>query len=351
MLAALTARAVAQETDPTILDAIASVSSEDIDADVRVLAGVENSPSGMIESRFYTHPHHAWARDYLIGRMEKAGLSVALESFDCGAGDCANLIVELPGEEDPGAIWLVGAHYDSTNGEDAADPAPGAVDNASGTSIVLQTLTILSQYRFRDTIRFVLFDAEEVGLVGSTAHATAAEAAGEDIRLMFNIDVPGWRVPGINAAFASSDWPSWPDLQQFNALARAYPCGTTLVGVPLPSNDSANMRPFWNAGYRAFMLGSLFSLTGKMNTADDVYAEFNLEQNASDACLTVAYLAERAGILDDGPDDDADDDDADDDDTDDDVDDDADDDAAPDDDAADDVTGDDDNDDGEGCGC
>ena len=286
-----------EQPNPLILDAFESVSIDEITVDARILTGETEYDGEFIVSRDIYHPHHALALEYLEIRLEGLGFSVWVEEFYCAAqAECSNLIVEIPGTKNPDAIWIVGAHFDSTNGSDPGEPAAGAVDNASGVIIVLQTLAALRDYSYNDTIRFILFDAEEIGLVGSEFHAGEANKRGEDIRLMINLDTPGWRLGEINETFSSSDIPSWPDLQLMNLIAPRYPTGTNHVGVPMPSNDSSDMGPFWDEGYHGFMIGSLFALTGWMNTGLDTFEKLDLEQCANVSRLVIAYLGERAII-------------------------------------------------------
>jgi len=60
-----------------------------------------------------------------------------------------------------GEILYVTAHYDSV------PFAPGANDNASGTSMMLEFARILRGYNVDKEVRFIAFGAEEIGLVGS----------------------------------------------------------------------------------------------------------------------------------------------------------------------------------------
>ena len=41
--------------------------------------------------------------------------------------------------------------------------APGADDNGSGSTAVLEAARVMSPYTFRNTVRFSLFGAEEIG--------------------------------------------------------------------------------------------------------------------------------------------------------------------------------------------
>ncbi|MCX8104179.1 MAG: M20/M25/M40 family metallo-hydrolase, partial [Candidatus Bipolaricaulota bacterium] len=65
-------------------------------------------------------------------------------------------------------------------------------DNASGSSAVLEAARILSQYKFKHTIRFVLFTGEEQGLVGSRAYAGKLASEGVQILGVFNMDMIGY---------------------------------------------------------------------------------------------------------------------------------------------------------------
>ena len=331
--------ALTQDRDERIREAIGAVSESELTDDALALTGHLPVADEWIESRHVRHPDHAVAMAYLEDRLDEIGVAVVEEPFDC-SGDCANLVVELPGSLTPERIWLVGAHFDSTNGVDPQAPAEGAVDNASGVVVALQALSALSAYETADTLRFVFFDAEEIGLVGSAHHAGAARDRGDEIACMLNFDVPGWRSGGIDAAFANSNADSWPVLERMIHVPERYDVGTNLIGVPTDLIDTADMASFWDEGYCGLMVGSLYELTGWMNTAQDTYDKLDTEQCANVARLLVAFLSEEAGLIGPRPPDDAgDDDDSSDDD------DDADDDAAGDENGG----GDDENDD-DACG-
>ena len=72
------------------------------------------------------------------------------------------------------------------------DVAPGADDNASGTAAVLEAARVLSQYRFKHTLRFVTFAAEEQGLIGSYYYVAEARSAGTPIGGAINLDMIAW---------------------------------------------------------------------------------------------------------------------------------------------------------------
>ena len=86
-----------------------------------------------------------------------------------------NLVATLPGTEDSGRAYLLSGHYDSINSDvrDFDGTAPGANDDGSGTAAMLEACRALAGERLPATVIFVAYDGEEMGLLGSTAHAKA----------------------------------------------------------------------------------------------------------------------------------------------------------------------------------
>lgn len=96
-------------------------------------------------------------------------------------------------------IFLVTGHYDSRNSENenTTDPAPGANDDGSGTSVSLECARVLSKHKFPATIIFLTVAGEEQGLDGSTHFAKMAKAEGWQLEGVLNNDIVGGnRTPG-----------------------------------------------------------------------------------------------------------------------------------------------------------
>jgi carboxypeptidase Q len=87
-------------------------------------------------------------------------------TFSDGPVETANAVGEIRGREHPDEILVVGAHLDSW------DLSEGATDNGVGSVSVLGAAEAIlrSGQRPRRTIRFVLFNGEEQGLLGSYAY-------------------------------------------------------------------------------------------------------------------------------------------------------------------------------------
>jgi len=106
-----------------------------------------------------------------------------------------NVYAVLKGTDPENAkrIVLVTGHYDSRNSDtfDATGIAPGANDDASGTSVSLECARVLSQMKFPGTIIFLTVAGEEQGLNGSTHFAKMAKEQGWNIEAALNNDIVG----------------------------------------------------------------------------------------------------------------------------------------------------------------
>lgn len=122
----------------------------------------------------------------LLQRLSgKSDVTLKIETYDSfESGISRNVVGELKGTRFPDEYVVIGGHMDSH------DVAPGAVDNASGTTCVVETARLLGRQadNVERTIRFVSFGAEEVGLLGSYHHTEAHADDMAAIRFMLNLD-------------------------------------------------------------------------------------------------------------------------------------------------------------------
>jgi Peptidase family M28 len=88
---------------------------------------------------------------------------------------------------------LVTGHYDSRNStnENTHDPAPGANDDASGTSVSIESARVLSKLKFPSSIIFLTVAGEEQGLNGSRHFAQLAKSQGWNLEAVLNNDIVG----------------------------------------------------------------------------------------------------------------------------------------------------------------
>jgi Zn-dependent M28 family amino/carboxypeptidase len=74
---------------------------------------------------------------------------------------------------------------------DSTGDAPGANDDGSGTSAVLECARVMSKHSFPATIIFVAVSGEEQGLLGSTYMADKAKKENWNIEAVLNNDIMG----------------------------------------------------------------------------------------------------------------------------------------------------------------
>jgi hypothetical protein len=153
------------------------------------------------------------ARDYIKSQFDQIAttsggrMSVELQTFIQPASPrvpvptpITNVVATLRGTDPTSAdrIYVVSGHYDSrvTDVMNATSDAPGANDDASGTSAVLELARVLAKRPTEATIKFVAFAGEEQGLYGSAHFAAQAKAAGWNIQGVLNMDIIGSPVGG-----------------------------------------------------------------------------------------------------------------------------------------------------------
>ena len=111
--------------------------------------------------------------------------------------DVVNVLAWLPGR-DTTRVVVMGGHYDSCicriNTNDSTSTAPGADDDGSGTSAVLELARVMSKRYPKGldaTIVFALYAAEEQGTLGSTHLAQQLKAAGLTVVAGMTDDIVG----------------------------------------------------------------------------------------------------------------------------------------------------------------
>jgi hypothetical protein len=109
-----------------------------------------------------------------------------------------NIACEKPGTTNNTII--ISAHYDSRMEDinNRTARAPGADDNASGVSALLEVARILSNISLNYGIIFVLFSGEEQGKWGSTYYADYIDKTDLDLDLLINLDMIGFSSQGSN---------------------------------------------------------------------------------------------------------------------------------------------------------
>lgn len=204
VLSSASAQAPRSKPDPEVAKMVKEVSAKNIEASIRKLVsfGTRNTLS---EQDNPTRGIGA-ARDWIFSEFQKISsecgncLVVEKQSFLQPKANripepttLTNVIATLKGATNPDRVYVVSGHYDSmcTSPTDAKCDAPGANDDASGTSTVIELARVMSKRKFDATIVFMTVPGEEQGLLGAAYFAQQAVEKKMDIEAMFTNDIVG----------------------------------------------------------------------------------------------------------------------------------------------------------------
>jgi uncharacterized repeat protein (TIGR01451 family) len=290
-----------QEHNPFIQNLVNSVSQTQIYNTIRDLQDDDSYPGWDAgRSRYSYSPELAIERDYVRNRMEALGLDVRYQSFSHNWTPLDNIEGTLSGWG-PGSdvVYIACAHHDSVSNEPYS-AAPGADDNASGTAAVLEAARVLSPYRFKHTLRFVTFAAEEQGLIGSYYYAAEARSAGTDIGGVINLDMIAWDSNGDDVMDIHVG--TRGDSQ---ALGTVFLNAMTIYGISLVpqyitsgATTFSDHARFWDQGYPAMLaIEDLQDFNAYYHSTSDTLDKLDLLYAEEFVQTTVATLAELAEIV------------------------------------------------------
>jgi hypothetical protein len=207
-----------------------------------------------------------------------------------------NVIALTPGTEYPDSLCILGGHYDNILG--TGDPftvVPGANDNASGTAAVLEVARVMKKYSFKpkNSIMFIAFGAEEIGLFGSNDFAADPNEFSQKISFMLNNDMIAyetetnpvlWRV---NIMDYDNSHKLRKDAEQ---IIQKY--STLNYKNDNTNNKYSDSYPFFTHGYKA-----LFFFSDKTDpnyhTLNDVALNCNFEYCREITRVNCALLADK----------------------------------------------------------
>jgi Zn-dependent M28 family amino/carboxypeptidase len=139
--------------------------------------------------------------EWLLNEFKNIGYSNALyHKYDIIIDNkeylLKNVICEKKGENNK--IIIICAHYDCImeDLQDYTSRAPGANDNASGVSAILEMARILNNEKLSYTVQFVLFSGEEQGLHGSVQYSKFIKENNLELFRLINLDMIGY--PQLN---------------------------------------------------------------------------------------------------------------------------------------------------------
>jgi hypothetical protein len=207
---------------------------------------------------------------YLYEHYLNLGLETSLHDFYFSGKKLSNVIAQKTGTVFPERIFMITSHFDDVP---INPPAPGADDDASGTVGVMLAASILSQYEFGCTLRFVNFNAEEYGMIGSEDYAHQAYCNEEDIRGVVNLDMIAWNTPQSAPEMDLHALETIPEsaliASIFKNSVSTYSLGITATDAD-PVTSRSDHASFWEYGIPAILVSEdLDDFNPNYHSADD----------------------------------------------------------------------------------
>ncbi len=215
-------------------------------------------------------------------------------------GHSGNLIAHIWGESTQAAV-ILGAHIDSPN-------SPGAMDDGSGSAILLEIARVLNETRLQPPVDLYLawFGSEELGAYGS-AHFIATHQELLDSTLgMLQIDCLTRPLDGINAELTLETWSygrqgerstPWPDY--LSGIAREWGVETVPQNMYTFHSDNGGFAGFGVPNANMIYLGAAMKRFGAVHYAahiHDPYETVELAREVGDVLEDMARVALGAAL-------------------------------------------------------
>ena len=241
------------------------------------------------------HPVGSAAHDAVLQRLAAAFTAAGYQpqlvrGFGCSAGvTCAptvNLIADLPGDSRAETL-LVTAHYDSV-------PAgPGASDDGVGMASVLEVARALRGRECRNTIRFLITDAEEAGLLGAEA-AVRDPAQLHGASAVINVEDRG--TSGASFMFETSPHNRWLIPIVAQALPRPAASSVFYEVYQLLPNDT-DLTVFKRSGLAGLNFAAIGHVTHYHTPLDNLeHVQLSLLQDHGDHLLAMTRALASADL-------------------------------------------------------
>jgi len=126
---------------------------------------------------------------FVLRQMKKGRVKARIKATDRVILDSTswNAVGEVHGSDLKDRFIVIGGHFDGH------DISQGAMDDASGACVVMEVARALAKFsgRFKRSLRFICFAAEEMGVTGSTAYVAKHLDEMGKVDLMINCDGAG----------------------------------------------------------------------------------------------------------------------------------------------------------------
>jgi len=194
------------DRDPEIAEMVSNVSPDSLQFYINTLVafGTRNTLSTQTDSKRGISAARNWVLKKFneFAKGSNGRLSAMIDTTTIHANGkrvdkpvvLVNVVATLKGTDpNDSRIFIISGHLDSRRSDvmDVVGDAPGADDDGSGTSAVIECARVMSKHSFPATIIFVAVSGEEQGLLGSTFMANKAKKENWNIEGVFNNDIIG----------------------------------------------------------------------------------------------------------------------------------------------------------------
>lgn len=128
---------------------------------------------------------------------ELKNIDVIFENKFISNFKCQNLCGFIKGTQQPDSFIVFTAHYDHLGAMGTEAFFPGANDNASGVSVLLNLAKYYKAHPSKYSIAFIFFSGEEAGLLGSKYYSEHPIFPLSKIKFLTNLDLLGTGDDGI----------------------------------------------------------------------------------------------------------------------------------------------------------
>lgn len=125
------------------------------------------------------------AQTYILSQWRSWQLTTTSEAFSYLGESFVNLIAR-PARCPSGPRLIIGAHVDTVPN------SPGADDDASGLAALLELSRLIGQYAPAAPVEFVVFNLEELGMVGSSHYADGLRREQQPVMGMLSLEMVGF---------------------------------------------------------------------------------------------------------------------------------------------------------------
>jgi hypothetical protein len=171
----------------------------------------------------------------------------------------------IKGTRQPDSFLVFTAHYDHLGMMGSATMFPGANDNASGVSMLINLVDYYSKHKPAYSVAFICFAGEEAGLLGSKYYTEHPLFPLNKICFLVNLDLLGTGDEGITVVNATEYKNDFELLKQINEKEK-------LLSLIKPRGKAANSDHYWftEKGVPAFFIYTM----GGIKAYHDVFDKY-----------------------------------------------------------------------------